>query len=149
MLVLSDVLTAGLTAPSMFITSVLKHQFGFTGVMSFLVVQIAFVSNVFSPTSLMLPWLATIAGLYPVSVTISGMRALVHDGWIGIDAETGGVELNRELEQVLIPVIVAVKAQTERRCRWFTADLRPNQNVDHLSFHTQRLIIPRQPFFVR
>lgn len=82
---LSVALTVGLTALSMFIAYVLKYQFAFTAVTSFLVLPIVFVSNAFTPTSLMPDWLATIAGLNPVSVTIAGMRALVLEGWIAAD----------------------------------------------------------------
>lgn len=85
LLALSVALTAGLTALSMFVAYVLEHQFAFTAVTSFLVLPIVFVSNAFSPTSLMPDWLATIAGLNPVSVTITGMRALVLEGWIVAD----------------------------------------------------------------
>lgn len=85
LLAFSVVLTAGLTALSMFIAYVLEHQFAFTAVTSFLVLPVVFLSNAFSPVSLMPDWLATVAGLNPVSVTITGMRALVLEGWVVAD----------------------------------------------------------------
>jgi len=75
LLLLSVTLTAGLTALSIFIAYVLEHQFAFTAVTSFLVLPVVFVSNGFVPTSLMPGWLATVAELNPVSVTITGTGA--------------------------------------------------------------------------
>jgi ABC-2 type transport system permease protein len=85
LLALSVALTAGLTALSMFVAYELEHQFAFTAVTSFLVLPVVFLSNAFSPTSLMPDWLATVAGLNPVSVAITGMRALVLEGWVAAD----------------------------------------------------------------
>ncbi|MFB6309958.1 MAG: ABC transporter permease [Salinirussus sp.] len=82
---LAVMLTAGLTALSMVIAYVLEHQFAFTAVTSFMVLPVVFLSNAFSPPALMPDWLATIAELNPVSVTITGMRALVLEGWVGAD----------------------------------------------------------------
>lgn len=68
---------------------------------------IVFVSNAFAPVSLIPEWLATIAGLNPVSVTITGMRVLVLDGrvvadlWPAIATVTG---------LVLVAIVTTVAA---------------------------------------
>lgn len=70
------------TALSLFVAYALKYEFAFSVVTSFLVLPVLFVSNAFVPTSFMPEWLGTIADANPVSIAISGMRALALDGWL-------------------------------------------------------------------
>lgn len=79
---MAALVTAATTALSMTIAYVLKHEFSFNIVTSFLVLPVVFVSNAFVPTSMMPTWLRAIAEVNPVSTTITAMRTLVIDGWV-------------------------------------------------------------------
>lgn len=82
---MSAMFAAAMTALSMTVAYVLRYEFAFSAVASFLVLPVVFVSNAFAPTAVMADWLATVADLNPISVTIAGMRALVLDGWVADD----------------------------------------------------------------
>ncbi|MFB6254488.1 MAG: ABC transporter permease [Halobacteriaceae archaeon] len=82
---LSALITIITTAISLFIAYALKYEFAFSVVTSFLVLPVLFVSNAFSPPSFMPKWLATIANVNPVSIAITGMRALALEGWVWAD----------------------------------------------------------------
>ena len=73
------------TAFSLFVAYALKYEFAFSVVTSFLVLPVLFVSNAFVPTSVMPAWLGTIADWNPISIAITGMRALALDGWVWAD----------------------------------------------------------------
>lgn len=82
---LAALMTVAATAFSLFVAYVLKYEFAFSVVTSFLVLPVLFVSNAFVPTSFMPDWLGTIADANPISIAITGMRALALDGWIWAD----------------------------------------------------------------
>lgn len=82
LIALAALVTAAATALSMTIAYVLKHEFSFNIVTSFLVLPVIFVSNAFVPTSVMPGWLRPIAEANPISTTTTAMRTLVIDGWV-------------------------------------------------------------------
>lgn len=82
---LAALLAVAATSLSLFVAYALEHEFAFSVVTSFLVLPVVFVSNAFAPTSLMPDWLALVAAANPVSVAVSGMRALALDGWVWAD----------------------------------------------------------------
>lgn len=82
---LSVLLTVAATSLSLFVAYALEYEFAFSIVTSFLVLPVLFVSNAFSPPGLMPDWLGTVAALNPLSVVVSGMRALTLDGWARAD----------------------------------------------------------------
>lgn len=79
---LAGLFAAAMTAISMTIAYVLKYEFAFSSVTSFLVLPVLFVSNAFVPTTLMPDWLATIADANPLTITITGLRTLTIEGWV-------------------------------------------------------------------
>lgn len=82
MMLMAGLFTVATTSLSLAIAYVLKYEFSFSVVTSFLVLPVIFVSNAFVPTAIMPDWLAGLADLNPVSITIDGMRTLVVDGWV-------------------------------------------------------------------
>jgi ABC-2 type transport system permease protein len=79
-LLLSDLLTVGLTAFSMGLAYILKQDFPFAVVTSFIIFPVLFVSNAFFPVNLMPGWLQPIAGANPVTPMMTAMRDLVVSG---------------------------------------------------------------------
>jgi ABC-2 type transport system permease protein len=82
---LAALLAVAATAFSLFVAYALKYEFAFSVVTSFLVLPVLFVSNAFVPSSVMPAWLGTVADWNPISIAISGMRALALDGWVWAD----------------------------------------------------------------
>lgn len=74
--------TAGITALSLSIAYVFKHEFAFNAITSFAILPIVFVSNSFIPVAMMPEWVAAIAAVNPVTITVSGLRTIIIDGLI-------------------------------------------------------------------
>lgn len=82
---MATLLAVSATALSLFVAYAIEYEFAFSIVTSFLVLPVLFVSNAFSPPAFMPWWLATLAGLNPLSVAIDGMRTIALEGWIWAD----------------------------------------------------------------
>lgn len=110
---MSMLFAAAMTALSMTIAYVLKYEFAFSAVTSFLVLPVIFVSNAFAPTAVMADWLAPWAEANPVSITVTGMRALVLDGWVADDVVPAVVLLVGLSLGLAVVTVVSFKRKIE------------------------------------
>lgn len=81
-LLMTAAFTAGVTALSLSIAYLLHQEFAFNAVTSFAVLPVIFASNAFIPIDMMPEWIAAIALVNPVTITINGLRAAVIDGLV-------------------------------------------------------------------
>lgn len=85
LLMMSAAFTAGITALSLSLAYLFKHEFAFNAVTSFAILPVVFVSNAFVPIGLMPDWVAGVAAVNPVTITVTGLRALVLNGFVAAD----------------------------------------------------------------
>jgi len=85
LLMMSAAFTAGITALSLSLAYLFKHEFAFNAVTSFAILPVVFVSNAFVPIGLVPDWVAGVAAVNPVTITVTGLRALVLNGFVAAD----------------------------------------------------------------
>ncbi|MCL4518435.1 MAG: ABC transporter permease, partial [Thaumarchaeota archaeon] len=79
-LLLSDLLAAGLTALSMGLAYLLKTEFALATVTSFIIMPLIFVSNAFLPVNLMPAWMQPVANANFLSPMLTAIRESIVGG---------------------------------------------------------------------